>query len=202
MLENSPLPDLQLIAPPPREELQRLLLPRLPDVVPGMRLLARDLLAAEGRIDFVALEPNGRVVVILVSTDEDDLEQIGQALAHRAWVEPRLQDWLQLAPSLGVRPDRGVGALLLCHTVRPETVAAAASLGGAIALARYRCVRSEAGVEALVEREGVPEPPTPAREIPSETPPFRTGLSDADLDLTDAERREFDPQGGDKFRHR
>jgi len=196
MLESSPLPDLQLIAPPPREELQRQLLPRLPDVVPGMRLLARDLLAAEGRIDFVVLEPTGRVVLILVSSEEDDLELVGSALAHRAWIEPRLTDWLQLAPGLGVRPDRGVGALLLCHSVRPETLAAAASLGGALSLARYRCVKNETGVETLVELEWLPEPPAGPVGIVSETPPFRTGLSDADLDLSDAERQEFDPEGG------
>ena len=196
MLESSPLPDLQLIAPPPREELQRQLLPRLPDIVPGMRLLARNLLAAEDRIDFVALEPTGRVALILLSTEEDDLELIGKALAHRAWIEPRLSDWLQLAPGLGVRPDRGVNTLLLCHSVRPETLAAAGSLGGALSLARYRCVQSEAGAETLLEIEWLPEAPASSVGIASETPPFRTGLSDADLDLSEAERREFDPEGG------
>ena len=192
-----------------------MLLARLPDVVPGIELLARDLLAAEERIDFVGLEPTGRVTLVLVGEEDEDLELVGRALAHRAWVEERLPDWLQLAPRLGIRPEAGVRVLLLCHALRPETIAAARALGTAVlGLARYRCVSNGAGVEALVESmvalaeeptpDPSPPPPTlPERERPPEAPSapppsapevlaFRTGLTDADLGLTDAERGEFE----------
>jgi hypothetical protein len=197
------LPDLRLTAPPDRDQLVRQLLARLSDVLPGLRLVARDLLAAEGRIDFVAVEPNGGVVLVLVAEPGEDLEAVTRALAHRAWVEPRLADWLQLAPDLGVRPEVGVRALLLCHSLDPATVAAAQVLGEAVGLARYRCVRNGSGIEALLELDlsdletddepiAAPPPQAAPPEPGSEPPPFRTGLSDADLGLSVAERREFD----------
>lgn len=187
--------EIRLTAPPPREELLRRLLPRLPDVVPGLRLLAQDLLGHEGRIDFVAAEPGGRVVLVLVGEEDEDLELVGRALAQRRWVEQRLPDWLQLAPNLGVRPDAAIRVLLLCASLRPETVAAARALGSEqIGLARYRCLQNGAGVEAVVELE-LGDDQAVEREEPAAPstpgPRFRTGLTDSDLGLSEAEQREL-----------
>jgi hypothetical protein len=62
---------------------------------------------------------------------------------------------------------------------------------------RYRAVRNGAGVALLLEglEEAVTtrRPAPAAREELEPAPsPFRTGLSDSDLELSDAERAEFE----------
>jgi hypothetical protein len=187
------LPELVLTSLPPRADLLRQLRPRLDELNPGLRIVAEGLLGAEARIDFVGVETSGRVVLVIVGTDEQDLALVGRALAQRAWVEARLRDWLQLAPGLGVRPESGVRVWLLAPHFGAESLAAARAAGG-VALATYRCVRNggvdtDALVEALTEAS---ELATRAAAPPREPAPFRTGLNDAELGLTAAERREFD----------
>jgi hypothetical protein len=190
------LPELWPTAPPPRPELLRQLAGRLGALVPGSRLLAERLLGAESRIDFVTLDPSGRVVLVLIGEEGDDLELVGRGLAQRAWVEPRLCDWLQLAPDLGVRPDARVKVLLVCPSLRPETLAAAGQLDPeTLELAVYRCVRDGARIETLVEAVTTTPPETDApvdEPEPLPVPSFRTGLTDSDLGLSPEEQREFD----------
>ncbi len=95
-----PLPDLSLTAPPARAELLAQLGSRLTELIPGARLLAERVLGADSRIDFIVAEPSGRVILVLVGEEGQDLELIGRGLAQRAWVEARLRDCLQLAPNL------------------------------------------------------------------------------------------------------
>lgn len=195
---SKPLSDLRLISPPPRPDLLGQLRGRLGHAVPGSRLLAEGLMGADAPIDFVALEPGGRVVLILVGDHGQDLELVGRGLAQRAWVAMRLGDWIQLAPNLGLRPDSQVRVLLLCPSHSPETRAAVRAIGpDVMALAIYRCVEDGAGFEVLVEHVVADEPEaraTAPRRSPATTPtpPFRTGLTDADLGLTPEERREFE----------
>jgi len=192
------LPEVTLTAPPPRPELLRQLSVRLDELIPGARVLAERILGAESRIDLVALEPTGRVALVLVGADGEDLELVGRGLAQRAWVQARLGDWLQLAPHLGVRPEAGVKIWGLCPSIRPEAVAAAAELGpDAFGMAVYRCVHNGSSMEILVEAlSGGPPPravpPPPSTVHPIEAPAFRTGLADADLGLTTEEIREFE----------
>jgi hypothetical protein len=165
-------------------------------LVPGTRLLAERLLGAESRIDFVTLDASGRVVLILVGDEGDDMELVGRGLAQRAWVESRLRDWLQLAPDLGARPEAGVKVLLVCPSLRPETLAAVGQLAPqTLELAVYRCVRNGARVETLVETVAA-APPKPDLSVgqpdPIPVPSFRTGLTDSDLGLSPEERLEFD----------
>ena len=187
------MPKLVLTPLPPRADLLRQLRPRIDELAPGVRIVAEGLLGAEARIDFVGVETSGRVVLVIVGTNEEDLALVGRALAQRAWVEARLRDWLQLAPGLGMHPESGVRVWLLAPRFGAESLAAARAAGG-VALGTYRCVRN-GGVDtdALVEvlEEGS------ERDAPASGPPrapalFRTGLSDAELGLTAAERREFD----------
>jgi hypothetical protein len=194
------LPDLRFISPPPRADLLGQLRGRLGHAVPGGRLLAEGLLGADAAIDFVALEPGGGVVLILVGDRDQDLELVGRGLAQRAWVAARLGDWIQLAPNLGLRPDSEVRVLLLCPAFTPETRAAVEAIGAEVmALAIFRCVEDGSGFEVLVEQLGADEAaagdgarrPRPTT-APTEPEPFRTGLSDADLGLTPDERREFE----------
>jgi len=173
---------------------------RLGHAVPGLRLLAEGLTGADAPIDFVALEPGGRLVLILVGDRGQDLELVGRGLAQRAWVATRLSDWIQLAPNLGLRPDSEVRVLLLCPSYTAETRTAVRAIGpDVMALAIYRCVENGAGFQVLVEHVVTDEPeasataPQPGPGAARATaPPFRTGLTDADLGLTSEERREFE----------
>ena len=180
------MPDLALTAPPPRPELLRQLRLRLGDAAPGLRLVAEGLLGADSPIDFVGIDAEGRAVIVLVGDPGGDLELVTRGLAQKAWVGPRLRDWLQLAPHLGVRPEIGVRLLLLCPGFRTESRAAAASLApDAPELILYRCVRNGAGIDALLEPlHHAPAAPAAA--------PFRTGLTDADLGISPEEQREFE----------
>ena len=211
------MPELRLITPPPRGPLLRGLRLRLRDVIPGWQPVAESLLGAESRIDFVGLEPNGRVVVVLVGEAGEDLELISRGLAQVEWVKARLEDWLQLAPELPIKLQAGVRAQLLCPTFRPQARAAARALGTArVGLATYRWVesgsKSQPLLEILLEDEETPlddEEPTGIREVePSgtsrpppqesklaekdELPAFRSKLDDGDLGLTPDELAEFE----------
>jgi hypothetical protein len=135
------------------------------------------------------------VVLILVGEEGDDLELIGRAVAQRAWVEPRIRDWIQLAPNLGVRPGAGTRAVLLCPSFRHETETAAAALGDqAVSLLRYRCLQNGGNLEILIEpiARAVARDSTPPKPDRSALPAFRTGLSHEDLGLTAEEHVEFD----------
>lgn len=190
--------ELTWAAPPPRAELLREVRLRLGELLPGVRVVAEGLLGAEAPIDLLAVEADGRALLVFLGSAGEDLELVGRALAQRAWVAARLSDWLKLAPQLPLRPERGVRALLVCPDYRRQTLDAARALGPeALWLAGYRCVRNGTGVAALFEAvlgPGVPVPgraPAPDPGAP-EPPCFRTGLSDADLGLTDGESAEFD----------
>jgi len=189
------LVDLRLAEPPRRSQLLEGLRARLSEAVPALRLIAEGVLGADSSIDFVGVEPTGRVVLILVGKEGDDLELIGRAVAQRAWVEPRIRDWIQLAPSLGVRPGAGARAVLLCPSFRHETEAAAAALGDqTVSLFRYRCLLNGGNLQILIEpvaREAAHEPTPPQPDHP-DVPAFRTGLSDEDLGLTVEEYGELE----------
>ena len=120
------------------------------------------------------------------------------ALAHRAWVEARLPDWLQIAPELGANSLAGVGSNVLCTSFSADARAAAAALGEpTLRLVRYHFVRNGSGLEILVEKPPLPTvtPPDRARAHPAEARPepvFRTTLTDADLGLSGDERSEFE----------
>jgi len=180
------LSEVELTAAPSRARLIERLRPRLGELVHGLHLIAEGLLGAESKIDFVGVEPTGRVVLILLGEPGEDLQLVGRALAQRAWVEPRVRDWIQLAPDIAARPGAGVRVLLLCPDFCAQTEAAVASLGNAvISLARYRCLRNGADLHLLFEAH--PQSP-PAGPVEMVLPPFRTGLTDEDLGLTDEER--------------
>ncbi len=187
--------DLALIEPPRRAELAEGLRARLGEVVPTLRLIAEGVLGADSSIDFVGVEPTGRVVLVLIGEEGDDLELIGRAIAQRAWVEPRIRDWIQLAPNLGMRPGAGTRAVLLCPSFRHETETAAAALGNeAVSLVRYRYLQNAGKLEILIEpitREASRGSPRPRTNSPG-APPFRTGLSHEDLGLTAEEYVEFE----------
>jgi len=164
---------------------------------PNLRILAENVLGADTSIDFIAVDPDGRVVLVLIGEDGEDRGLLTQALAERAFVRPRLKDWLQLAPNLGVSATAPVVAHLLCPSFRPETRSAAADLGPeAVELFGLRCVQN--GAEATVLLEPITPASRPAEQqaavntTPERPARFRSGLSAEDLGLTAQEIREFE----------
>lgn len=196
------MPDLTPTTPPPHSELLRELRLQLQTAAPGLRMLAQDLLGARTPIDLVCVEPGGRLVLVLIGEPGGDLELVARGLAQRAWVTQRLRDWLQLAPDLDIRPEAGVRVLLLAAEFGPEARAAVEALGAdAPELWGMRCLRNGSGVAVLLEPSAAAAAPGSAGRSaePAETaagaaprPVFRTGLTEADLDVTPAERREFE----------
>ncbi len=187
--------ELAIAAPPRRPQLVEGLRLRLGEVVPALRLIAEGVLGAESRIDFVGVEPTGRLVLILVGEAGEDLELIARAVAQRAWVAPRVRDWIQLAPNVGMRPGAGARAVLLCPSFRREAESAAAALGDeVVSLARYRCLRNGGALEILVEpiSRAAERESTPERSDRAGLPAFRTGLDHEDLGLTADEYAEFE----------
>lgn len=187
------MPELALTRPPPRAELLKQLRLRIHDTAPELRVVAQDLLGAGAPIDFVAVDPAGRVTLLLVGGAGEDLGLVTRGLAQHAWVAPRVRDWLQLAPELGARPEAGVRVILLCPEFSPESRGAADGLGDAAPeLWTYLCVRNGAGFDTLVVApDSGKRSQGAATQAPSD-PAFRTGLSDADLGLSPEERREFE----------
>ncbi len=214
---------------------------QLPHLHPPLRLLGEDWLAASTTIDFVTLDPEGDVTLLLVGEAGEDPALLTQALAHRSWVAARLENWRQLAPDAGIATHAQVRAVLLCPSFAPETLAAAESLGGAIVPVRCRGIKSKGEFHAVFESLGdspperpehrstgrapegppaarapavppaarAPEAPpaartpavSPAARAPESPPrgkprrfrtlPFRSGLTEEDLDLTPEEAQEF-----------
>lgn len=186
--------EVTLATPPALPALRESIRRRLDDLGLSLRVVAENLLGADAPIDLLAVEPGGRVALVLVGEDGADLDLVARALAQRAWAEARLRDWAQLAPGLGLRPELAVRLVLLAPRFGATATAAARALGaeGAL-LAVYRCIRNGEGVQVLLEAlDPCPAPARAPAEPPAPTSPFRSGVSDADLGLSPEEIREFD----------
>jgi hypothetical protein len=164
----------------------------------ALRVIAEELLGADATIDWVAVDAQGQVVVVLLGHAGRELELIAAGVAQRAWVRARLRDWLKLAPNLGLEPEAKVRLLLIGAAFEGTARHAAAALGDGVELWSYRCVGNASGVDVLLERVwGDPAPhPSPcpgSRSTNAGTSsPFRSELSDAKLGLSAAERAELE----------
>jgi hypothetical protein len=165
----------------------------------ALRVLARDVLGAQGRLDAVAADARGRAVAVLRAPADGDRAALVDLLAHVRWLAPRLADWRALAPGLPLEPAAGVGALLLADRFDPRTAAAAAMLGPErLALGLWHAPPPDLEGTPWIElletgdpdagastRAGTPRlaAPRSSRGAPCESgaSSFRTGLSDADL---------------------
>lgn len=176
---------------------------RLPSVVSGFQLIAENWLAESSRIDLLGTA-DGDVVIACIADRGRELEGLGRALAHTQWVQPRLSDWLKLAPQLDFSPDSTVRSVLVCASMSPETRAAAEALPEGLAtLYHARWLENASGADVLLDpitKGDIPaspaavfSPPTVASvaERRKSGEGFRTGLTDADLDLTRSESAEF-----------
>ena len=183
--------------------LRRSLRRQLEQMQPPLRTFAENILADGSRIDLVARDPLGGIVVVLIADAGQDLEIFTRALAHRSWVQQRVPDWNQLAPELNLSST--VHALVLCPEFRPETIAAARSIEPPVQLSLYRNLQGVSGPLLLEPLRVTVEPETRAQPPPAATrgvadsssapvarpSEFRSGLSESDLQITPEERSEF-----------
>jgi hypothetical protein len=168
-------------ANPERSELLRQLRIRLPKLADPLEIVAEQILGLDSRIDFVAKDQRGQVVLVFLADRGSDLALLANSLAQRSWMEPRVADWLKLAPQLGLRPELGVRVLLLASRLDPRTVAAAKSLEGpTVDLGVCRPVPNGAGIEILLDVLEAPPPASPPQAEPVASQ-FRTGLRAEDI---------------------
>jgi hypothetical protein len=173
--------------------LRRELRSRLGQLGVSLQILAEDVLGEDDqRVDWVAVEPNGRAWVALVDASGEDDGLVARGLAQRAWVQARLPDWTQLAPGLVARADECPHLLLIAPDFSRVTRVAAREAGGeGIRLARYRWRVGRRGAE-LVLRPLEPLPslaPTGGDAPPARIASvFRSVLTDRDFDGGDGER--------------
>jgi hypothetical protein len=202
--------ELEWKGTPERPALRRAIRQSLLTLAPSLRFLAEDVLAESSAIDLLAIGEEHELVAIRIAEAGGDLALLTRGLADRAWLRPRLADWLKLAPELGLAPDAAVRALLLCPDFAPETRAAARGLPeGSVELMRYRCLRHQGQLAVLLDPLGLSatrrasgtRPPRPdpsaeflspmrhaGREEPALRSTFRTGLTDADLHRAEPSR--------------
>ncbi len=137
---------------------------------------AEAILGCEERIDFVGRDPERRAVVVILAEEDQGLVAIASAVAQRSWLAPRLGDWHQLNPQLGVRPDLDPWALVVGPGFCARSLLAAGQLGD---LALYECV-AELASELVLRacsspKEGARAPASQAATLQIRAP-FRTGL--------------------------
>jgi len=181
-------------------------------------VIAEGLPAGEGCIDLLAHDARGRIVIVLVAApDEADhtARLLARGLAVRRWLERDLPGWLQLLPDLEVGADTPVRCIVFARGFDEITRAAAASLpAGWIELALYRPFVHDGDSFLLLEHGGAATLPEPADVEPAVRPvvpghphptrqdraAFRSGLSEADFDLSRPESRSLGPSAAPRPR--
>ena len=158
--------------------LRRELRSRLGELTGPLQILAENLLGEEDcRIDWVAVEPSGRLWIVLLDADGSDETLLLRGLVQRAWVQARLGDWLQLAPSLPARTDTRPRLLLLAPGFsRGVRIAAREADEHGIRLARFGWSRSPGGERLAIEALAAPaHPPGLAKATEPTGSPERAG---------------------------
>lgn len=180
--------ELAAAQPLARSELRERLRGHLDEIAEGLEIVAEQLLGADGRIDFVTLDADGRATLVLVAEPGHELERVADAIAQRAWVAARLHDWRQLAPQLRVRPEAGARCIVVGQQLdeRTRTVARAAG-PEPVGLVGVRPIRNGSGVGLLFERQDGTAASRPGLD-PGLQSRFRTGLSEAAAGLFEDDR--------------
>lgn len=204
---------------PERPSLRRAIRHRLRRFDPTLRVIAEGFLAEVSTIDLLAVGGEGELISIRIGRGGDDIALLTQSLADLTWLEPRLQDFLKLAPGLGLEPSAEPRGVLFCPQFARETQAAVDNFPARlIELATYRCLRQHGQLSVLLEpgiptlrpsdqrsashadrlgararagRQAFSEPSEGLAGPPSPTR-FRTGLTEADLRVDVEEEKSLD----------
>jgi len=200
------LTDLEWEGLPERLSLRRAIRHRLRRFDPTIRVIAEGFLAEASAIDLLAVGGEGEIISIRIGRSGDDGALLTRCLADLHWLQPRSVDFLKLAPRLGLEPSAEPRAMLCCPEFAAETRAAVETLPArSIELATYRCLRQQGQLSVLlettspsrpqaVERAAAPplRPSDGLRQAPPRRSGFRTGLSDADLNIAFEEEKILD----------
>ncbi|MEE3326057.1 MAG: hypothetical protein VX252_01845 [Myxococcota bacterium] len=191
--------EVQLTPPHSAAELQAQVRAEVEHLDPAWRVIAEGILGLEDRIDLIAIDGRGRIVVILLGlAGEDDRTGLTRLIAQRAWVAERLGDWAQLAPELELDADAPVRGVLMASEFSAQTRASLKELGDlSLELIRYTSLRSrgrpqivlsplEASTSPVFNQEA--QDPSLGRPKPSGSV-FRSGLSEEDLGLASPDAR-------------
>jgi hypothetical protein len=151
-------------------------------LTPPLETVAEDVLGSVSRMDLVARDPGGGVTVVLLASEGADLARLAEGIAQCAWLTPRLPDWEQLAPHLGLAVNGGVRLLLACPRFDERTRLAAEALGAGRVLLTEALPRGDLDLDLrpLGPASPIPAPAEAAapRAGPPATPQFRSALRD------------------------
>lgn len=137
---------------PSRPALRRAIRHRAREFDRPCRIFAEDFLAAESRIDLLAVGEEGEIVSIRIGIGDDDALLLTRSLSDLAWLRDRQGDLRKLAPDLGIEASAQPRAVLVCSEFAPETSGAVESVrDGALTLLRYRAYREQGHLSVLLE---------------------------------------------------
>lgn len=191
----------------------------LPGLEPDLEAIAEGLPAGEDCIDLLAHDGQGRIVIVLVADRDDVCETarlLARGLAARRWLERDLPGWLQLLPELEIGADTPVRCILFARRFDELTRAAAAALPADwVELAIYRPFVHDGHSFLLLEHGGAGSPtdrprgetavrPAAAiqpRRARQDEAAFRSGLTEADFELSRPERRSLGPMESPRPRY-
>lgn len=175
------------------DALRRELRSRLGMLGTPLQVLAEGVLGEEdARIDWVAMEPDGRLWVALLGVEGGDGALLALGLAQRAWIQARIADWRQLAPDLRARAELRPRLLLIAPDFsRVVQLAAREADPEGLRLARFRWMPVSRGGTCLWLE---PLDPLPAPGPDPETPIVPTPL--ASIFRSALEERDFTGDGG------
>ncbi len=151
-----------------------------------LQVLAEGVLGEEdARIDWVAVEPDGRLWVALLGVEGGDQGLLALGLAQRAWIQARIADWRQLAPGLHARAELRPRLLLIAPDFsRVVQLAAREADPDGLRLARFRWVAVSGG-GACLSLEPLDPLPAPTPGPPAAATPlasiFRSTLEERDF---------------------
>ena len=197
--------EIQLTPPRSAAELQAQIRAEVEHLDPAWRVIAQGVLGLEDRIDLIAIDGRGRLVVTLLGlAGDDDRVLLTRLIAQRAWVTARMGDWAQLAPELELDPEAPVRGVMMapdfCTQTR-ESVTQLEELG--LELIRYTSLRSRGRPQLVLSPMEISNArfsdtetrgPRPGRAKPSGSV-FRSGLSEEDLGLASPDVRELGENG-------
>lgn len=164
----NPLAELKWDVAIERPSLRRAIRHRIRELKRPCRFAAENFLAANSRMDWLAVGLEGELVSLRIGIADNDAELLTRALGDLDWLRDRGEDLAKLVPDLGIEPSAESRAVLLCPRFQDDTRAAVRALPpGCIELVSYRCYRLRGQLEVVLDETGDNRPATIGTEPPT-----------------------------------